>query len=122
MKAVISLEELRKEYENIIDPETVARHDTWLETRPESVQQLAEKYPFNKIWRVKEGAPYGMSYPGAIGGLISYFEDGSVSFQVLVNTPEQFVPPGIRHQMNPAWLEEITWEDVEEAYRRLATP
>ncbi len=118
MRAV-PIEELRAEYEKSMSLDVVERNATWLKTRPKSVQHLAEKYPFNKIWRVKEGAPYGMSYPGSIGALVSYFEDGSVSFQVLVNTPNQFVAPDMRHQMDPIWLGEVTWEDVEEAYRKL---
>lgn len=114
----IPLDELRANMEHINSAEVVAEHAGWLQGRPAAIQETARKYPFNQPYRVRTGAPYGGSYPGSIGGLVSYFEDGSVTFQVLINTPDQWVPDDIRYQMDPQWLEQITWDEVVAAHAR----
>ena len=89
------------------DDEAQAEFETWLATRPESVQALGAKYPPSIPYRVRDGAPYGGSAPGCIVAVFSYYEDGTVS--VVVVRPSSIVSALLadttRFQMDPAWLE-----------------
>jgi hypothetical protein len=66
----------------------------WLMTRPISVQRLAKKYPPGK-YRIKTGAPYGISCPGTIVELHSYTEHGEVG--VIVRAVEK-LPHALVHE------------------------
>jgi hypothetical protein len=97
----------------------------WLMTRPISVQRLAKKYPPGK-YRIKTGAPYGISCPGTIVELYSYTEHGEVG--VIVRAAEK-LPQALVHertlqeqhgndspfhdkdflvQINPKWMESFS--------------
>jgi hypothetical protein len=58
------------------------------------VQRLARQYPPG-WYRIKEGAPYGISYPGTIVKLYSYVESGDVG--VIVFTQRKR-PEAIEHE------------------------
>lgn len=101
--------------------------DEWLSTRPESIKQLAAKYP-PADYRIKEGAPYGISCPGTKVTINSYIENGDISVIVMA---EDKLPAGLEHerklaeqyeklhmieelhaqnvtvQIDPKWLEKI---------------
>lgn len=66
----------------------------WLATRPASVQRLAKKYPPGK-YRIKPGAPYGISCPGTIVELYSYTEHGEIG--VIVRAADK-LPQALVHE------------------------
>lgn len=51
--------------------------EEWLATRPQAIQELAKQYPPGD-YKIKEGAPYGITAPGCTVNLVSYREDGIV--------------------------------------------
>lgn len=55
---------------------------SWIKTKPKQIQKLAAKYP-PKRYKIKNGAPYGVSCGGSIVELDSYFENGNVGVIVL---------------------------------------
>ncbi len=60
------------------------RFEEWLATRPKSVQVLGHKYPPG-WYRIKPGAPYGISTPGTVVRLYAYSEDGDVGVVVFAD-------------------------------------
>jgi len=60
--------------ENMKDP----AYMSWYMSRPPAVKQLIIEYPY-PFYKVKEGAPYGISAPGTVVILNSYRETGEVS-------------------------------------------
>lgn len=66
----------------------------WLETRPESIKKLANKYPPGD-YIIKEGAPYAISCQGTTVSLYSYLESGYVTVVVLA---ENKLPKAIEHE------------------------
>jgi len=75
-------------------PEEQKLFDQWLLERPEVIQKLAAKYP-PADYRMKEGAPYGISCPGTKVSLVSYRENGEVSVAVMA---EDKLPTGLEHE------------------------
>lgn len=100
-------EEIRAELVDLRGAEVQERHKSWLAERPEVVRKMAESYPFDRVYRVKDDAPYGLTAPGAIVGVRSYFEDGSVAVVVLKDPPGQFTYKGARYQLDPQWLDPV---------------
>jgi hypothetical protein len=82
--------------------------DEWLETRPESIKELAAKYPPGE-YIIKEGAPYGISAPGTKVILHSYFEDGNVRVAVLA---ENKTAAGLEHERKLAEEYNKNVEDI----------
>jgi len=68
--------------------------DKWLKTRPQSVQDLAAKYPPG-IYKMKAGAPYGISCEGTLVHLISYIENGEIGVAVMAADK---LPMAIEHE------------------------
>lgn len=66
----------------------------WLKSRPISIQRLAKKYPPGK-YRIKIGAPYGVSCPGTVVEIHSYTEHGEVG--VIVRAAEK-LPQALAHE------------------------
>lgn len=99
----------------------------WFDSRPKVVQDLILKYPAEKQYRIKEGAPYELSCPGTIVYIVGYRETGEVSVAVLA---ENKLPKALEHEkylcqihgknfeevknlnvkvvIDPKWLEEFT--------------
>jgi hypothetical protein len=97
--------------------------EEWLKTKPKSIQKLAGKYHDEK-YRIKDGAPYGVSCPGTIVHVYSYSEDGDIG--VIVKA-ENKLPEAIQFEkdlcakhgkatfhdkdvfvyVNPKWLEPL---------------
>jgi hypothetical protein len=103
-------EELRGELERVRSEHAHGEVTAWVQSRPEAIRELAARYPWDRYYRVREGAPYGLTVPGSIVAIVSYWEDGSVSV-VLLQCPrklEQILRlHGLnpRIQMDPEWLE-----------------
>ena len=76
---------MSKTYKNMQD---------FLKNSPKSVQELHSKYPAGK-YRIKEGAPYGVSTAGTIVDLYSYTESGNVG--VIVRAREK-KPDALIHE------------------------
>ncbi len=53
-------------------------NEEWLSSLPPTVQIIARSYPTG-MYRIKEGAPYGITCPGSKVELISYNDNGEVS-------------------------------------------
>lgn len=53
----------------------------WVESRPQVIKDLIFDFPPG-IYRIKPGAPYGVSTPGTEVHLHSYLEDGTVKVVV----------------------------------------
>jgi hypothetical protein len=66
----------------------------WLETRPQVIRELAIKFPPGE-YRMKDGAPYGISCEGTKVHLESYLENGSIGVVVLA---ENKLPAGLEHE------------------------
>lgn len=97
-------------------PEKQKEWEDWLETRPESVQRLARKYPPGK-YRIKPGAPYGVSCPGTTVYIHGYTEDGEVIVLILAidKLPEAIdheIIVGKSHGRTDQELEEIHAMDI----------
>lgn len=54
-----------------------ATWEEWVESRPQVIKDLIFDFPPG-IYRIKPGAPYGVSTPGTEVQLHSYMEDGTV--------------------------------------------
>ena len=87
-----------------------ARH--WARSKPPSVRKLVSEFPPDRVYRVKEGAPYEITGPGTIGTVVSYHEEGVVGLwiHVLVQGLGEPLPPEDLHDdlcypVHPAWLE-----------------
>lgn len=104
--------------------------EEWLKTRPESVQMLAADYPPG-WYRIRDGAPYGISCPGTVVQLYSYTEDGQVGVVVHARhkRPEALAheqmlaalygtePPHERNIwvcIDPCWMERCEPSEIEE--------
>ncbi len=40
-------------------------YEAWFNSRPTQIQNLIKKYPIG-IYKIKEGAPYRLTFPGSI--------------------------------------------------------
>ncbi len=79
-----SIEQLLK------DPE-ISR---WFYQRPVEIQRMILLYPYDQKYRMKEDAPYGITSPGTIVEILSYFGRGEV--RVLVR-PENLTSQSKEH-------------------------
>jgi hypothetical protein len=52
--------------------------EDWLATCPETIKGLAQKYPPDIAYKIKKGAPYGISSSGSIVNIFSYLESGRI--------------------------------------------
>lgn len=97
----------------------------WYEARPPFIKDLIARYPWRE-YIVKEGAPYIITGPGSIVGLISYSESGEVQIGVPAEhytqeaidhikdlcahhgtDPTPILTSGTRAYVDPIWLEPI---------------
>lgn len=67
--------------------------EAWFLTRPPKVQALIRQYP-DEQYRIKAGAPYGISCPGTIVAIESYNEAGGGRVSI---EPENLLPEALRH-------------------------
>lgn len=87
--------------------------EEWLASRPAIIQQMAEKYPPG-VYRIKEGAPYGVSCPGTLVGIFAYLEDGHIR---VVVTAENKRPEAIAHEKRLGEKFGRTPEEMEAIHR-----
>lgn len=93
----------------------------WLKSRPEIIRKTAKQYPPGR-YKIKDGAPYGISCPGTIVRIYSYTESGNVGVIVMASEKLEIA---LRHeellatkfntdpqhekdilvQINPLWME-----------------
>lgn len=81
------------------------------------IQEIARKYPYFIHYRVKSGAPYGITCEGSIVEIASYLEDGNVSVLLRAENKtqeakvhESFV--GAEHHKTKEEMQDIHEADV----------
>ena len=72
-------------------------YDNWFNSMSKVVQNLVTKYPMDKTYRIKQGAPYKLSCPGTIVYIVGYRDDGQISVAVLA---ENKMPEAKRHELD----------------------
>lgn len=70
------------------------RFKEWYDTRPKKVQLLARRFPFER-YRIKKGAPYGISCGGTLVDLVALRESGQVT--IIVRAKDK-LPAAIEHE------------------------
>jgi hypothetical protein len=105
--------------------------DEWLATRPDSIKELAKKYPPGE-YKIKEDAPINVTIPGSTVLLISYLEQGQIGVMIKAENKseealeheamlcerykkskeeaEQLHKNDVTVNVNPEWLELVTNE------------
>lgn len=101
-------------------------YDAWFNSRPKVVQDLITKYPFDKSYRIKEGAPYAISCPGTKVHIHSYTEGGKIGVVVMAEEKmaeakihemelcakfgkdyDEITKQNVKVEIDPIYLEEI---------------
>lgn len=91
----------------------------WLDSRPPEIRELVKSHPDHLIYRVKPGAPYSGTHPGAIGAVMSYSENPegalgefAIKFGMLrAADGRQYIP--IFAHVGAEWLESVPMEELE---------
>lgn len=92
------LAELEKELENFI-----------AEQKYDDVKELAKKYPYYYRYKIKPGAPYGVSCPGTEVEFYSYNRGGLMCVIVL---PENRLPTANEHEKKIAFQHGLSHEKL----------
>lgn len=69
-------------------------YEVWYMNLPPLIKELAEIYPYG-IYKIKDGAPYKLTCPGSIVGLISFSADGRAQVGLLAKDK---LPACIEHE------------------------
>ena len=117
MGAWSSIAELRADYARIRSPEVQRQHAAWLGHRPPVVQRIAEEYPFDVFYEVRDPCesctPLGS---GSVVSIYSYTESGKVRVRCLLATRERPDSGGACVLLSPHHLHALTLEEVERRY------
>jgi len=87
----------------------------WLKTRPKTIQLLAEKYPPNQLYKMKQGSPYGISCQGTIVEIYSYFESNDIGIIVF---GDRKLAPALEHEKYLLKEHNRTDIDAEEMHKK----
>jgi hypothetical protein len=102
-------DDILAEIARLQSPETQADHELWLATRPQVIQDLAKRYPFDRVYVVKPQAPYRGTPPGAVVGVVSYIEHTgappTIAVRLLRDAPGEWRSHTMRYEVDPQWLE-----------------
>lgn len=84
------------------------------------ISRLARLYPMHKLYQVKLLALHEVTYAGAVGFIMSYLENGNVTFSVFYDRPgHRYTPVSARAEIEPEWIRELSIEEFEDViYRR----
>ena len=77
------------------DEERKQEYEKWFNERPKVIQDLITQFPFDKQYRIKEGAPYELSCPGTKVSIVSYVENGNINVAVMA---EDKLPAAREHE------------------------
>lgn len=77
------------------DEERKKEYEKWFNERPKVIQDLILQYPFEKKYKIREGAPYAISCPGTKVSIASYVENGNINVIVMA---EDKLPEAIAHE------------------------
>jgi hypothetical protein len=89
---------------NMEDPEWKA----WFNCQPEVIQNLAKQCPFD-TYKIKAGAPYGVTCEGSIVHLLSFTESGEVGIVLLARDK---LPAAIQHEQKMCALHGTDYSKV----------
>lgn len=94
------------------DEGSQAVHRKWVESRPESVQRVANEYPFDQVYRFT-GEDHRCIATGSLVSLASYFEeDDQVGVHVLRSPSPLRERFGTRHVVSVQDLEKVSVEEL----------
>jgi hypothetical protein len=79
------------------------------------ISRLARRYPMHKIYQVRPLALHEVTYAGSIGFIMSYLENGNMTFSVFYDRPgHRYTPVSARAEIEPEWIKELPLEEFEE--------
>jgi hypothetical protein len=79
------------------------------------ISRLARLYPMHKIYQVRELALHEVTYAGSVGFIMSYLENGNMTFSVFYDRPgHRYTPVSARAEIEPEWIKELSIEEFEE--------
>lgn len=85
----------------------------------------AKRCPLNSLYAIREGAPYSITRPGAIGMVVGYTEDGLCTFAMLAPAYEKRMwqggtgtqikdpPVGLKARIRPEHLRPVAKSELE---------
>ena len=83
------------------------------------ISRLARLYPMHKIYQVRELALHDVTYAGSVGFIMSYLENGNMTFSIFYDRPgHPYTPVSVRAEIEPEWLRELSIEEFEEIVKK----
>ncbi len=83
------------------------------------ISRTARLCPMYRIYQVHPLALEDLTYAGSIGFIMSYLENGNVTFSVFYDRPgHPYTPVGARAEIPPEWIKPISIEDFEELVKQ----
>ena len=78
------------------------------------ISRTARLYSMHKLYQVKVFALHEVTYAGAVGFIMSYLENGNVTFSVFYDRPgHRYTPVSARAEIEPEWIKELSLQDFE---------
>ena len=88
--------------------------EEWVASRPEDIQKTIANFPPGE-YRIKQGAPYGVTTPGSKVRVHSYGEDGTIGVIILA---EDKSPEAIAHEEELGRKYNKTPEEIADIHSR----
>lgn len=83
------------------------------------ISRMARLYPMHKLYQVRELALHEITYGGSVGFIMSYLENGNMTFSVFYDRPgHRYTPVSARAEIEPEWIREISLEEFEELVKK----
>lgn len=83
------------------------------------ISRMSRLYPMHKIYQVHPLALEDLTYAGSVGFIMSYLENGNVTFSVFYDRPgHPYTPVSARAEISPEWIKSISLGDFEELVKK----
>lgn len=83
------------------------------------VSHMARLYPMHKIYQVSALALENLTYAGSVGFIMSYLENGNVTFSIFYDRPGHLCTAvSARAEIRPEWIKPISLEEFEALVKR----
>jgi hypothetical protein len=111
-------ERVRATLRRLNTPKAKAVLKQYLKHRGE-ISRLARLYPMHKLYMVHPLALHEVTYAGAVGFIMSYLENGHMTFSVFYDRPgHRYTPIAARAEIEPEWIKELPLEEFEELVKK----